>query len=96
MTRDVDSTRSMGADDPIPDAPPATGHATADSDHSAADQGQPVEQQPTDDYLATVDRLSFASWGDGSHPSLPSIAGSETTFVSAAFREHLALGTAGD
>lgn len=81
----------MGADDSIPGAPTAGGHATADSDHPAADQGQLEEHLLAGDYLATVDRLPLVSWGDGSSPSLPSIASRETTLVSALSGEHLAL-----
>jgi hypothetical protein len=67
---------------------------------AAGDQGQLEGRLLPDHYLATVGRLSLVSWGDGSSPSLPSIASEENTFVSALSEERLAqsptAGMAGD
>ncbi len=69
---------SLGADHPAADHPTM--------DHPAADQDQikPDDEQTSGDpYLATVDRLSLVSWGDGSGPSLPSVADDDSSMVSA-------------
>ncbi len=56
---------------PPPPPPPPEGAAAAEP----ADPGRESPPPLAVDHVATVDRLSLVSWGDGSSPSLPSIDG---------------------
>ena len=70
----------MGTED---EAPQPTHPAQEESGTTAPEADGPEERPSGDEYLTTLDRISLVSWGDGSAPSLPSLADDETLIVCA-------------
>jgi len=71
---------------PADHAPAGTSGGSEAATATLHTDGDPTDCPPDDqtqDHIATADLLSLVSWGDGSSPSLPSVASSEAAFVCA-------------